>query len=142
MRKLLAEAAQRAASYLESLPGRDVGSRPGAIERLAEALDGPLPSGPSSPAEVLAFLDDYGSPATVASAGGRYFGFVTGGALPAHVAAQYLAAAWDQNSFSFVSSPAVARSEENTSELQSLMRISYAVFCLKKKKSKIRTYSG
>src|SRR3546814_681349 len=108
MRKLLAEAAQRAASYLESLPGRDVGSRPGAIERLAEALDGPLPSGPSSPAEVLAFLDDYGSPATVASAGGRYFGFVTGGALPATVAAQYLAAAWDQNSFSFVSSPAVA----------------------------------
>src|SRR3546814_9148070 len=100
MRKLLAEAAQRAASYLESLPGRDVGSRPGAIERLAEALDGPLPSGPSSPAEVLAFLDDYGSPATVASAGGRY------------------------------------RSEEHTSELQSLMRTSYAVFCLKKKKIK------
>src|SRR3546814_9562142 len=30
---------------------------------------------------------------------------------------------------------AVARSEEHTSELQSLMRISYAVFCLKKKKS-------
>src|SRR3546814_4286962 len=29
---------------------------------------------------------------------------------------------------------AVARSEEHTSELQSLMRISYAVFCLKKKK--------
>src|SRR3546814_4055266 len=31
---------------------------------------------------------------------------------------------------------AVARSEEHTSELQSLMRISYAVFCLKKKKNK------
>src|SRR3546814_9052997 len=30
--------------------------------------------------------------------------------------------------------PSVARSEEHTSELQSLMRISYAVFCLKKKK--------
>src|SRR3546814_2424817 len=29
----------------------------------------------------------------------------------------------------------LARSEEHTSELQSLMRISYAVFCLKKKKS-------
>src|SRR3546814_6977676 len=29
------------------------------------------------------------------------------------------------------------RSEEHTSELQSLMRISYAVFCLKKKKTKI-----
>src|SRR3546814_9853241 len=35
---------------------------------------------------------------------------------------------------------AVARSEEHTSELQSLMRISYAVFCLKKKK-KTRTYN-
>src|SRR3546814_4623651 len=32
-----------------------------------------------------------------------------------------------------------ARSEEHTSELQSLMRISYAVFCLKKKKHNIRT---
>src|SRR3546814_8162555 len=32
-----------------------------------------------------------------------------------------------------------ARSEEHTSELQSLMRISYAVFCLKKKKKKINT---
>src|SRR3546814_9413149 len=36
------------------------------------------------------------------------------------------------------STPATDRSEEHTSELQSLMRISYAVFCLKKKK-KLRT---
>src|SRR3546814_2979398 len=35
--------------------------------------------------------------------------------------------------------PAKARSEEHTSELQSLMRISYAVFCLKKKKNKVST---
>src|SRR3546814_2161688 len=34
------------------------------------------------------------------------------------------------------SRPSQARSEEHTSELQSLMRISYAVFCLKKKKKK------
>jgi glutamate/tyrosine decarboxylase-like PLP-dependent enzyme len=107
-RALLAEAAERAAGYLEGLPARRVGPLPGAVERLVAALDGDLPGGPSSAADVLGFLDDYGSPATVASAGGRYFGFVTGGALPATVAAQYLAAAWDQNSFSFVSSPAVA----------------------------------
>src|SRR3546814_4072157 len=37
-----------------------------------------------------------------------------------------------------VSSVVVWRSEEHTSELQSLMRISYAVFCLKKKKKKIK----
>src|SRR3546814_5450848 len=34
------------------------------------------------------------------------------------------------------------RSEEHTSELQSLMRISYAVFCLKKKKTKVQSDSN
>src|SRR3546814_10088336 len=38
-----------------------------------------------------------------------------------------------------VNEPLICRSEEHTSELQSLMRISYAVFCLKKKKAKCRT---
>lgn len=108
---LLADAARRAARYLDGLDRRGVGPLPGAVERLAEVLAGPLPPDPSEAAGVLAFLDDYGSPATVASAGGRYFGFVTGGALPATVAAQYLAAAWDQNSFSFTSSPAIANIE-------------------------------
>src|SRR3546814_2570243 len=37
--------------------------------------------------------------------------------------------------------PRCARSEEHTSELQSLMRISYAVFCLKKKKKEKKTYT-
>jgi glutamate/tyrosine decarboxylase-like PLP-dependent enzyme len=108
LRGLLSDAANRAASYLEQLPVREVAAQRAAIERLMKALDGPLPDEPTPPAKILAFLDDYGSPATIASAGGRYFGFVTGGALPATVAAQYLAAAWDQNCFSFVSSPAVA----------------------------------
>src|SRR3546814_3474567 len=45
------------------------------------------------------------------------------------------------NTYPFRSAPVVplydtSRSEEHTSELQSLMRISYAVFCLKKKKKK------
>lgn len=108
MHRLLAEAATRASTYLDDLPQRAVGPLPGAVERLSNALSGPLPDESSSPESVLAFLDEYGSPATVASAAGRYFGFVMGGALPATLAAQYLAAAWDQNSFSFVSSPAIA----------------------------------
>src|SRR3546814_3549205 len=41
----------------------------------------------------------------------------------------------------FMTSLRLFRSEEHTSELQSLMRISYAVFCLKKKKTTINTYT-
>src|SRR5262249_12798148 len=108
IRELLADAATRAANYIDALGERDVSPLPGSVDRLIAALDVPLPNEPSKAGEILAFLDMHGSPATVASAGGRYFGFVTGGALPATVAAQCLAAAWDQNCFSFVSSPAVA----------------------------------
>jgi glutamate/tyrosine decarboxylase-like PLP-dependent enzyme len=108
IRELLIAAAGRAAAYLDGLQIREVMPSRDSIERLNKALDLSLPNEPSDAAEVLAFIDTYGSPATVASAGGRYFGFVTGGALPVTVAAQYVAAGWDQNCFSFIASPAVA----------------------------------
>src|SRR3546814_4202120 len=43
---------------------------------------------------------------------------------------------WFEDALTANPPPAPGRSEEHTSELQSLMRISYAVFCLKKKTSK------
>ena len=107
-RRLLVEAAERGARYLADLESRPVFPAAASISRLEEALDVPLPSHPNDALEVLSFIDEFGSPATVASAGGRYFGFVTGGALPATVAANWLAGAWDQNCFGFTSSPAVA----------------------------------
>jgi glutamate/tyrosine decarboxylase-like PLP-dependent enzyme len=88
-----------------------VAPRPQDIARL-EGLGGPLPQSPSDPRDTLALLDDIGSPATVATTGGRYFGFVTGGALPAAVAANWLAGIWDQNAALSVMSPVAAKIEE------------------------------
>lgn len=111
MKTLLAETAERGARYLEEIANRRVAPLPADVARL-EALAGPLPAGPSDPSEVLALLDDFGSPATVATTGGRYFGFVIGGSLPAALAANWLAGAWDQNAAMQVMSPVAARLEE------------------------------
>ncbi len=105
---LLAEAAERARRYRRRVDDRPVTPDAAALAGLA-AFDEPLPEGPGDPAETLALLDDAGSPATVASTGGRYFGFVTGGSLPVTVAAQWLATAWDQNAALPAMSPVAAR---------------------------------
>ena len=96
MRKLLSEAAERAVRYLEGLDSRGVAPVAGAIE-LLKKWDEPLPDGPTDPETVVALLDEIGSPATMAMAGPRFFGFVIGGALPAALAANWLSGAWDQN---------------------------------------------
>lgn len=77
-----------------------------------QELGGLLPEDPSDPLQLLALLDDVGSPATVATTGGRYFGFVIGGALPASLAANWLAGAWDQNAAMQVMSPVAGKVEE------------------------------
>jgi len=107
---LLSSAADRAQHYLDRLPERRVAPAPTDTAGLA-AFDIPLPDGPTDPEQVLAELDEHGSPATVASAGPRYFGFVTGGSLPAALAANWLAAAWDQNVAYLVMSPTAAKLE-------------------------------
>lgn len=110
MTDLLDDASRRAQRYLAALEARAVAPSSQALAALAR-LDGPLPERTSSPSEVLAELDELGSPATVASAGRRYFGFVTGGSLPVTVAASWLASAWDQNAAMEVQSPISAKLE-------------------------------
>ena len=81
---------------------------------LVRELDRPLPEHSSDGADVLAQVISEISPGLVASAGPRYFGFVTGGAYPAAMAADWLVSAWDQNTALHVMSPAMSALETIT----------------------------
>lgn len=109
---LLMDAARRALRYRQDLATRSVCPRPGATGRLLERLGGALPERPADPAEVVGALDSYGSPATLGSAGGRFFGYVIGGSLPSTVAASWLATAWDQNTGLMSAAPATTLIEQ------------------------------
>jgi glutamate/tyrosine decarboxylase-like PLP-dependent enzyme len=108
---ILDDAANRARRYLESLDDRAVAPDPAAIAAL-QRLDEPLPRSASSAKQVLALLDEVVSPATMAMAGPRFFGFVIGGALPITVASNWLTTAWDQNAALQVATPGVSAVEQ------------------------------
>jgi glutamate/tyrosine decarboxylase-like PLP-dependent enzyme len=111
MRPVLESAAERAIRYLESMPERPVRPDPEAVRGLT-AFEEDLPEVPCTPEEVVCMLDRCGSDATMAMAGPRFFGWVIGGALPAALGADWLAAAWDQNPGLWVASPTATILEE------------------------------
>ena len=76
-----------------------------------EIFDEELPVKPNQPEEVLNLLHKYGSPATVLHTGGRYFGFVIGGTIPATLAARWISDFWDQNAGLFMTSPVSSKLE-------------------------------
>jgi glutamate/tyrosine decarboxylase-like PLP-dependent enzyme len=110
-KKLVESSDKRAMAYLKSLDNRRVFPDHDAIKSLA-MFDEPLSELSCEAEETLALLDDIGSPATVATNGPRYFGFVVGAALPVAAAAERLMLAWDNGAPLHLTSPACAKIEE------------------------------
>jgi glutamate/tyrosine decarboxylase-like PLP-dependent enzyme len=111
LRSLLGDAATLATGFLEDLPERRV-TPSATADELREEFGGPLPEGPLEPRRVLAELARSAEPGLMATPGGRFFGFVIGGSLPAALAADWLASAWDQNAGLYVAAPAASVVEE------------------------------
>ncbi|MBC7814977.1 MAG: aminotransferase class V-fold PLP-dependent enzyme, partial [Burkholderiales bacterium] len=111
MEHLLKSTAERAIDYLDSLENRKAAPTSQALQALAP-LDEPFPDQSTDAETVISLLDEVGSPATVATAGPRFFGFVVGGSLPAALAANWLAGAWDQNAALVALSPVAAKLEQ------------------------------
>jgi glutamate/tyrosine decarboxylase-like PLP-dependent enzyme len=109
-KKILMSGAAKALDYIQGIEFRNVAPSGQALKNL-DAFDEELPSSGSDALETIEMLDEYGSPATVASNGSRYYGFVIGSSHPAALAANWLASAWDQNAGLFATSPVNAKIE-------------------------------
>ncbi len=103
--QLMQEADGRARSYVAGIGARNVFPDAKQLAGLS-GFDEPLPETGRQASETIRLLDEAGSPATVASNGPNYFGFVIGATLPVAAAAERIAVAWDQCASSFANSPA------------------------------------
>ncbi|MBQ9180070.1 MAG: aspartate aminotransferase family protein, partial [Firmicutes bacterium] len=107
---VLEKAKAASENYLDNL--RSMPAYPGkeALDNLS-VFDEPMPKASSNPEEVIELLSKYGAPATCASSGGRSFGFVQGGILPAALGASWLVDTWNQNAGFYDMSPVSAAIE-------------------------------
>ena len=94
-KEIFKQAQQYAFDYIENIFDRNVYPTQDAIEKLS-IFDEDLPTHSTSSKDVLEQLNTFGSSATTATLGGRYFGFVTGSAVPVGLAAKNLGTYWDQ----------------------------------------------
>ncbi|MFK7820589.1 MAG: aspartate aminotransferase family protein [Planctomycetaceae bacterium] len=130
--RLIADAAARSQRYLAAADSTPVFPSDEAIAALSQFSES-LPSGPANPDLVLAQLDELGSPASVRTTKGRYFGFVQGNSEPIGTAAMILSTTWDQNLGMPVAAPGAAHLDSIAArwvcELLGLPASAIATFC-------------
>ncbi len=95
---------QYAFEYLEEIFNRNIYPTEDAVNDLSN-FDEDLPTNTTKSESVLKQLNEYGKDATIATLGGRYFGFVTGSVVPIGLAAKQLGTFWDQSSALYATSP-------------------------------------
>lgn len=109
-KKIFDLARSHAYSYADGIAEMDVYPSKQNLERM-DIFDEPLPENPANAYDIIEQLHEYGSPATIAHTGGRYFGFVDGGAVPVSIATKWLSDFWDQCGGLYVTSPINAKLE-------------------------------
>lgn len=110
-RSALETAAARAIAHLDELDTTPVGPTVTSDE-LRARVQAPLPEDGTDAERVIEDLVRDVTPGLMGSTGGRFFGWVIGGSIPAAIAADWLTSAWDQNAASYGPSPAAAIVEE------------------------------
>lgn len=108
---VLTLAQQHAFAFLNNLDEAPVGATVD-VQTLRQQLYKPLADSGLPPEQVITELVRDVSGGLIGSAGGRFFGWVIGGAVPAALAADWLTATWDQNGALYATSPAAAVVEE------------------------------
>ena len=109
-KKIFEQAKDYAFLYADEATKRNVYPDEKALQNLS-VFEEDLPENPSRTEAILEMLHTFGSPATVTQIGGRYYGLVNGGVVPAGLAAKWLNDFWDQNTPLYVTSPIVATLE-------------------------------
>lgn len=111
LKELFNQAQGYAFDYADTALQRNVFPSAKAIDELDMFVE-ELPANIGDAKAIIEQLHRYGSPASVAQTGGRYFGFVNGGILPVTLATKWLTDFWDQNTALQVMSPVSAKLEE------------------------------
>lgn len=110
-KQLFEQAKQYAFDYIDNIQDKPVYPTEEALANLV-LFDEPVPETIQDGAEVLKMLNDYGAPATTATTGGRYFGFVNGNVITTAAAARWMSDVWDQNAGMYVMSPIAGKLEQ------------------------------